>query len=96
MTTSSAPSRKASLILSGVWVKTTTCAPIALASFTPMWPSPPSPTMPTSAFDDLVVSQRGISGDAGAKERSGGGEIQILRDVQHKGFITTKLPEYPP
>ena len=28
-------------------VKTTTCAPKAFASFTPMWPSPPRPTTPT-------------------------------------------------
>ena len=44
------------------------------------------------ALDDLVVSQRGISGDAGAEERGGGGEIQILRDVQHKGFIHDHAP----
>jgi len=47
------------------------------------------------AFDDLVVSQRGISRDAGAKERRGGGEIQILRDVQHKGFIHDHAPGVP-
>jgi hypothetical protein len=39
------------------------------------------------ALDNFVVAQRGIGGDAGAEERGGGGEIQILRDVQHKGFI---------
>ena len=39
------------------------------------------------AFADFVVAQRRISGDASAKQRGGGGEIQILRDVQHKGFI---------
>ena len=36
-------------------VKATTCAPIAAAIFTPIWPSPPRPTMPT--FLPLVTPQ---------------------------------------
>src|SRR5437867_8516330 len=55
MTTSFAPSRSASSFLSGEVEKTTTCAPSACANFTPMWPSPPRPTMPT--FLPLVTPQ---------------------------------------
>ena len=42
-----APSAAASRSFSGDVVIIVTSAPIAAASFTPMWPSPPSPTMPT-------------------------------------------------
>ena len=55
MTTSSAPSRSASSVLPGDVVKTTTCARSAWANFTPMCPSPPSPTTPT--FLPLVTPQ---------------------------------------
>lgn len=47
ITTSCAPSRLPSSIFDGEVVNSTTCAPIARASFTPMWPRPPRPTMPT-------------------------------------------------
>ena len=47
MMTSSAPSSRASSPLDGVVVIMVTCAPIAEASLTPMWPSPPSPTTAT-------------------------------------------------
>ena len=46
-TTSSAPRRRASAVLPGEVVNNTTCAPMAWAILTPMWPSPPRPTMPT-------------------------------------------------
>ena len=39
------------------------------------------------AFGNFVVAQWRISGDAGAKQRGGGGGIQMLRDAQHKRFI---------
>ncbi|KAG1389291.1 hypothetical protein G6F58_013315 [Rhizopus delemar] len=45
--TSSAPRRLASAPFSGVVVIITTCAPSALANFTPMWPRPPRPITPT-------------------------------------------------
>src|SRR4029077_3266534 len=47
ITTSSAPSRRASAVLFGDVVNSTTCAPSACANFTPICPSPPSPTIPT-------------------------------------------------
>ena len=47
ITTSWAPRRLASSILDGEVVSTTTCAPIAAASFTAICPSPPMPTTPT-------------------------------------------------
>ncbi|MNS74877.1 hypothetical protein D3C72_1083640 [compost metagenome] len=46
-TKSSAPSRNASSRLLGEWLSTVTFAPMALASFTPMWPRPPRPTTAT-------------------------------------------------
>jgi len=46
-TTSSAPSALPSATLSGEVVKATVCAPSAWLSLTPIWPSPPMPTMPT-------------------------------------------------
>ena len=54
-TTSSAPRRFASAAFHGDLVNSTVCAPNARASFTPMCPSPPSPTMPT--FFPVVTPQ---------------------------------------
>ena len=47
ITTSSAPSRRASSDLPGEVVNSVVCAPIAWASLSPMWPRPPRPTTPT-------------------------------------------------
>ena len=47
ITTRLAPSALPGSTLSLSVVNTVTSAPIAIASFTAMWPSPPRPTMPT-------------------------------------------------
>ena len=65
-------------IARGEVVKATTCAPRACASFTPIWPSPPMPTMPTflpgpapQCFSgDQVVIPAHKSGAAAAKSLS--------------------------
>src|SRR5271166_5803295 len=96
-TTSWAPNRRASSFLLGDVVKTTTWAPNARANFTPMWPNPPSPTIPT--FLSLPTFQRRIGeyvvipaqrrGAAAARFKFEGTRSTNL-------WSTTMLSEYPP
>ena len=65
------------------------CAPSAWASFTPIWPSPPMPTMPTFLpGPGLPMPQRRPGGDAGAEQRRDRGEVcLVMADVQHEMLV---------
>ena len=54
-----APSFVASRSLPGDLLKTVTCAPIARAIFTAMWPRPPIPTTPTRLPLPILYRLRG-------------------------------------
>ncbi len=97
ITTSSAPSRFPSAILLSDVVNRTVCAPKAWANFTPMCPSPPSPTMPTFfpwvaphlRSGEYVVIPAHSSGAACAGSRFAG-TLSVNASSQ------TMLSEYPP
>src|SRR5512132_1778757 len=80
MTTSFAPKRLASPILSGDVVNTVTSAPSAVAILTPRWPRPPMPTMATFLPGDTPQCRSGEktvipahkSGPASAREMAWG------------------------
>ena len=58
-----------------------TCAPIAAASLTPMWPSPPRPDdRDLGALADLVLAERRVGGDAGAQQ---GRDARLVHAVGH-------------
>src|SRR5260370_5844633 len=97
ITTSSAPSRRASSTLFGEVVNCTTCAPNAWANLTPMWPRPPSPTIPTFCpgptfqwrSGEYVVMPAHNSGAVAAGSRLSG-------TFSTYDSSTTILSEYPP
>src|SRR3954454_12924029 len=85
ITTSSAPRRKASPFLLGELVKTTVCAPKACANFTPMWPNPPRPTIPTFLpFRHAPVAHGRVSRDPSAQQWRKPGKVKVHRHLQHK------------
>ena len=82
------------LLLAGEWLISVTSAPMAAAIFTPMWPRPPRPTMPTrTPGPGPPLGQRLIAGDAGAQQRSGHVEPERSRHAQHVVLVNDDVRE---
>src|SRR5271165_3649253 len=97
ITTSSAPSRRASPTLFADVVNSTTCAPSACANFTPICPNPPSPTMPTlwplPTFQCRIGEYVVIPAQSNGAAPAG---FKPLDTRSTNASSTTRLSEYPP
>ena len=88
-TTSFAPSRFASSVLPGEVVKSTTSAPNALREFHAPCDQARRARRrrPSGLSLHLPVPQRRVGRDAGAQQRRGRGEIELVGNAEHECFI---------
>lgn len=85
------------LRLAGRGVNTSTCAPKARASFVPMWPSPPNPTIPTLLPAPTPARRSGeyvVIPAHSSEAAPAGSSFDGTRSTKRSS--TTMLSEYPP
>ena len=87
-TTSSAPRRRASSVLSGDVVKTTTCGAERVGELDAHVAQPAeADDADLLALADAPVAQRRIGRDAGAEQRRGSGEVEIGGNAQNESLV---------